>query len=142
MNTILKKESHSQHDTIELGKQLGAMLREGDVILLVGDLGCGKTTITKGIVSALTDVDPDQVTSPTFTIIQDYEGEIPVKHVDLYRLDSPQEIFELDIETSAEKCVIVVEWGEKIQSWFQNPYIVEMVWVDENTRRIEIKKPD
>jgi len=141
MKSILKKNSHSQEDTIQLGRQFGAMLKEGDIVLLMGDLGCGKTTITKGIISALTGVDPNDVTSPSFTIIQDYEGGIPVKHVDLYRLDNPQDIFELGLESPIEKNVVVVEWGEKIRSWFQNPYIVAMDWIDENTRSIEIMTP-
>ncbi|OGL47253.1 MAG: tRNA (adenosine(37)-N6)-threonylcarbamoyltransferase complex ATPase subunit type 1 TsaE [Candidatus Schekmanbacteria bacterium RBG_13_48_7] len=140
MNTILKSVTHNAAETVELGQKLGTMLKKGDVVLLIGDLGTGKTTIAKGIVSSLNDIHPDFVTSPSFTLMQDYQGSVPVVHVDLYRLNDPREISEIGIDDVIEESVIVIEWGDRVLDWFDNPYIVELHWIGESIRNIEIKR--
>lgn len=105
--------SESTEQTIELGRRLGSVLREGDVIVLTGDLGAGKTQLTKGIAAGM-GVE-DDVTSPTFTIEMVYEGhELPLYHFDLYRLDDPGQLDDtglFDVLGGDGPCVI--EWGEQ-----------------------------
>jgi tRNA threonylcarbamoyladenosine biosynthesis protein TsaE len=102
--------SHSAQETREVGRALGALLVAGDVVLLAGDLGAGKTELTKGIGSAL-GVD-DVIVSPTFTLARRYPGRVALVHVDLYRLDRVQELLDLGLEEEGDDAVIVVEWGE------------------------------
>lgn len=105
--------THSQEETIALGERLGSLLREGDILVLTGDLGAGKTQLTKGIASAL-GVD-DDVTSPTFNILMVYEGSrMPLYHFDLYRLEDADQLEDTgmyDLLDGDGACVI--EWGEQ-----------------------------
>lgn len=100
-------------ETIELGQKLGTLLRAGDVLVLTGDLGAGKTQLTKGIAAGM-GVE-DDVTSPTFTIQMVYDGkEMPLYHFDLYRLDDPDQLDDTGLFDALESdgpCVI--EWGEQ-----------------------------
>lgn len=102
--------SHSAEETRGVGRALGALLVAGDVVLLAGDLGAGKTELTKGIGGAL-GVD-DVIVSPTFTLARRYPGRVPLVHVDLYRLDRVQELLDLGLEEEGDDAVIVVEWGD------------------------------
>lgn len=105
--------THSTDETIALGRRLGTLLREGDVLVLTGDLGAGKTQLTKGIAAGM-GVE-DDVTSPTFTILMVYEGaELPLYHFDLYRLEDPDQLDDtglFDVLGGDGPCVI--EWGEQ-----------------------------
>jgi tRNA threonylcarbamoyladenosine biosynthesis protein TsaE len=101
--------SHSAEETRGVGVALGALLAPGDVILLSGGLGAGKTELTKGIGAALA-VD-DVIVSPTFTLARRYPGRVPLVHVDLYRLDRVQELLDLGLEEEGDDAVTVVEWG-------------------------------
>ncbi|MDO4537455.1 MAG: tRNA (adenosine(37)-N6)-threonylcarbamoyltransferase complex ATPase subunit type 1 TsaE [Coriobacteriales bacterium] len=105
--------SHSTADTIALGQRLGALLQEGDILVLTGDLGAGKTQFTKGLAAGMGVV--DDVTSPTFTIEMVYDGsEMPLYHFDLYRLDDPDQLDDtglFDVLGADGPCVI--EWGEQ-----------------------------
>jgi tRNA threonylcarbamoyladenosine biosynthesis protein TsaE len=104
--------SKSHQDTHEWGKRLAALLKSGDVIALFGDLGTGKTTFTQGVCAGL-DV-TQGVTSPSFTLIQEYEGRLPVFHFDFYRLESVAEIEDLDIDSYLMAGgVCIVEWAER-----------------------------
>lgn len=99
--------------TAEFGEDIAAALRAGDVILLEGDLGAGKTTLARALVRALAE-DPElEVPSPTFTLVQTYATRIPVAHVDLYRLGAPDEVDELGLDEAARSGVIVVEWPQR-----------------------------
>jgi len=98
--------------TEAIGEALGSQLQAGDVVVLTGDLGAGKTTMTKGIARALGV--SERVTSPTFTIVQEYEGRIPVAHVDVYRLERIQELHDIGFEELLDGRVTVVEWGDAI----------------------------
>jgi tRNA threonylcarbamoyladenosine biosynthesis protein TsaE len=98
-------------DMRALGERLAAELRPGDLVVLTGDLGAGKTTLVQGIAAALGVTEP--VLSPTFVIARVYRsGRLPVVHVDAYRLGSVVEVEDLDLDASVEKSATVVEWGE------------------------------
>jgi tRNA threonylcarbamoyladenosine biosynthesis protein TsaE len=105
----------SADETTTLGERLGKMLAAGDVVALYGDLGAGKTTLTKGIALGL-GLDAD-VHSPTFTLIHEHFGAIPLYHVDLYRLSSEEEVETLGLEEYIyDDGVTVIEWAEKTRS--------------------------
>lgn len=112
----LKVQSLSAADTLNLGKQLGKVLKGGDVICLVGDLGAGKTVLAKGIGEALGIEGP--MTSPTFTFMQEYSGcaqgeVIRLIHMDLYRLKYPEEVEVIGVEDAfQENCICLIEWPE------------------------------
>jgi tRNA threonylcarbamoyladenosine biosynthesis protein TsaE len=99
-------------ETEAVGEALGALLGPGDLVVLTGDLGTGKTTFTKGLARGLGVT--DRVTSPTFTIVQEYDGRVPVAHVDVYRLERIQELHDFGFEELLDSRVTVVEWGEAI----------------------------
>lgn len=103
----------SQEETIALGERLGALLQVGDVLVLTGDLGAGKTQLTKGIAAGM-GVE-DDVTSPTFNILMVYEGaEMPLYHFDLYRLDDPDQLEDIGLyEMLDGDGACVIEWGEQ-----------------------------
>ena len=99
--------------TQRLGTLLGRLVRKGDVLLLHGDLGAGKTTLTQGLAQGL-DIE-DRITSPTFSLLHEYEGRLPLYHFDLYRLDAPY-FSQLGFEEIWEDghCVAVIEWPERL----------------------------
>jgi tRNA threonylcarbamoyladenosine biosynthesis protein TsaE len=103
----------SDAETVELGRRLARELQRRGVVLLIGNLGAGKTTLAKGIVDGLGASNPDDVSSPTFTLIHEY-GEGRVCHVDLYRLDDARAVESLGLQDLFERDgVTLVEWGEK-----------------------------
>lgn len=107
----MKLTTASAAETQAVAGALAALVRAGDVILLSGDLGAGKTTFTQGFARALGVAEP--VTSPTFTLMNEYRGRLRVLHADVYRLDSLQEVIDLGIgELVEEDSVALVEWGE------------------------------
>jgi tRNA threonylcarbamoyladenosine biosynthesis protein TsaE len=99
-------------ETEAVGEVIGSQLRVGDLVVLTGDLGAGKTTFAKGLARGLGVT--QKVTSPTFTIVQEYDGRVPVAHVDVYRLDRIQELHDFGFEELLESRVTIVEWGEAI----------------------------
>lgn len=122
--------TNSEESTIKLGKLIGEALNPGDVISLNGDLGAGKTQFTKGIAQGL-GVN-DYVTSPTFIIVNEYEGRIPLYHFDVYRIDDIDEMYEIGFdEYIYGNGVCVVEWGDIVCDL-----------LPKNTIRIDIHKPD
>jgi tRNA threonylcarbamoyladenosine biosynthesis protein TsaE len=104
--------TRSDEETRALAAELGATLQPGDVVVLNGELGAGKTTFAKGLAVGLGVTEP--VTSPTFTIVQHYEGRVPVTHVDVYRLDLLQELHDLGFEEMLDHAVTIIEWGDAI----------------------------
>lgn len=109
----MKILSLSADHTIEIGSRLGSLLGSGDVVALNGTLAAGKTTLAKGIALGLDITDP--VTSPTFTLISEYTGRLPVYHMDVYRLDSVEDFINLGAEDMLYgKGVCIVEWSEKV----------------------------
>lgn len=100
--------------TLSLGARLAAICRPGDVIALWGGLGMGKTVIARGFVRAIMGAD-EEVPSPTFTLVQPYDGpDVTVHHFDLYRLNDPEEAFELDIEDAFAEGISLIEWPERL----------------------------
>ena len=114
--------TQSGADTIAVGRKLAELLAPPHLLLLRGDLGAGKTTLVKGIAQALDAAEPDEVTSPTFTLIHEYDGSRqgkPVKlyHLDVYRLESERQLETLGLDDLfSDDALILVEWGEKFKS--------------------------
>ena len=134
-------ESKSAEYTQEIGRRLGATMGPGSVIALSGPLGAGKTVFTKGIASGLGVV--STITSPSFTIVVDHEGRIPLRHIDLYRTGSDEELelFGFD-ELTSQDCVTVIEWGEKAVSFLDENHVsVSIDIAPEGTRRLAIHAP-
>jgi tRNA threonylcarbamoyladenosine biosynthesis protein TsaE len=105
--------THSEAETIELGRKIASELPKKAVVLLIGNLGAGKTTLAKGIVDGLGAGDPDEVASPTFTLIHEYGGG-RVYHIDLYRLEEEREVATLGLDELFEReAVVLIEWGER-----------------------------
>ncbi|MGA2572211.1 MAG: tRNA (adenosine(37)-N6)-threonylcarbamoyltransferase complex ATPase subunit type 1 TsaE [Terracidiphilus sp.] len=114
--------TQSGADTVAVGRRLAALLDPPQFLLLRGDLGTGKTTLVKGIAQALDAAEPDEVTSPTFTLIHEFDGARdgrPVKlyHLDVYRLESERQLETLGLdELQTPDALVLVEWGEKFNS--------------------------
>ena len=107
----LELGSASEEETRRLGERLGQLLRKGDIVLLSGDLGTGKTCLTQGIGRGLSC--QGQVNSPSFVLMNEYEGRERLYHVDLYRVEDVEELDELGLWDYAEKGVLVIEWPER-----------------------------
>ena len=108
--------SHRAEETFNLGKQIGEQLAGGEILLLSGPLGAGKTIFVKGLASAL-GIDPEDVTSPSFTLVNPYAGRLSLYHIDLYRLEegaSAAHAVDLDELLMDERAVIVIEWAERM----------------------------
>jgi tRNA threonylcarbamoyladenosine biosynthesis protein TsaE len=105
--------TRSTDETLELARAVGELLRPGDVVSLVGELGAGKTVFARGVARALGVT--ELVVSPTFTIVREYEGRVPLVHVDVYRIDAVQELHDLGFEEVVrDDAVTIVEWGDMI----------------------------
>lgn len=124
-----------------MGRTMGRGLRGGELILLEGDLGLGKTVFARGVAAGL-GVKPEDVSSPSFTLVQEYKGgRQPMFHVDLYRLESPEDIGTLGLEEILSSGgVVLVEWGEKLPPYLRREAIaVRFHDVGEGSRQIEIQ---
>jgi tRNA threonylcarbamoyladenosine biosynthesis protein TsaE len=114
--------THSGADTVEVGRKLASLLKPPQFLLLIGELGTGKTTLVKGVAEALDAAEADEVTSPTFTLLHEYGGQRdgePVKlyHIDVYRLESERQLETLGLdELMTPDALVLVEWGDKFKS--------------------------
>lgn len=135
----LELTSHSPEQTQELGAQLGRLALPGDILLLVGRLGSGKTCLTKGIARGL-DI-KDYVLSPSFVIVRELCGRLRLYHIDLYRLDQTAEIAELGLdEYLYGKGVCVVEWAEKgLSELAAEHLLIEIDYLADTERRLKFK---
>lgn len=117
--------SHGVEQTKRLGTHLGRLLMGGDLVLLEGDFGSGKTTFTQGIARGL-DIDARYVNSPTFTLINEYKGgREPLAHIDLYRLEGEEQIATLGLDDYLEgRGVTVMEWPEAAAAWLPSDYLL------------------
>jgi tRNA threonylcarbamoyladenosine biosynthesis protein TsaE len=139
--------THSESETSAAAREVAATLSAGDVVLLYGDLGAGKTAFVRGLAEGL-GVAPAEVTSPTFTLVQEYRGgRVTLVHVDLYRLNDPREIDDLGLEEIGADAVLTIEWAEKLDGARLKPsrseHIVEvrLAHGDGDTRHLSINYP-
>ena len=129
--------SGSPHDTKKMGEDIGRLLDLKDVVVLIGELGVGKTTLIQGICKGL-NVKED-VLSPSFIIIGRYSGKLPVYHIDLYRLNKLEEMLDLGIEEIFyEDGVNLIEWGEKAREILPQEYLEIAITQDEENSIIEL----
>jgi tRNA threonylcarbamoyladenosine biosynthesis protein TsaE len=130
--------THSERETAALARQLGASLVSGTTVLLYGDLGAGKTSFVRGLAEGL-GVNPDEVTSPTFVLIQQYHGRALLVHVDLYRLEDPAAVDDLGLEELTQGNVVAIEWAERLPRPIPGAVHVTLADGGGNTRRITIE---
>ena len=131
--------TRSEAETADAGRQLAAALHAGSVILLLGDLGAGKTAFVRGLAEGL-GVSPDAVTSPTFALLQEYRhGRLPLFHADLYRLNDPREVDDLGLEEIAEDGVLAIEWAERLPRPPRSATIVRITHGEGDVRRVTIE---
>jgi tRNA threonylcarbamoyladenosine biosynthesis protein TsaE len=133
--------TNSAEETIALGEKLGAGMRPPRLVLLIGDLGAGKTTLTKGIIRGLGVAGPDDVLSPTFSLIHEYEGPPKVYHIDLYRLDRVPELETLGLDDLwDQQAVVLIEWGEKFTDQLPGPRLeIHLQDKGDETREIRVR---
>jgi tRNA threonylcarbamoyladenosine biosynthesis protein TsaE len=134
--------THSSDETVLVGRELGARLKAPVLILLSGELGAGKTTLTKGIVSGVGAAREEEVTSPTFTLVHKYEHGARVYHVDLYRIRDFHDLETLGLEdVLAESGVVIVEWPDRLTLRTDWPIVrIHLEHVSEESRRIVIRE--
>lgn len=131
--------------TFHIGRILGETLTAGDIVALTGELGAGKTCFTQGIARGLGVPEVYQITSPTFTLVNEYPGRLNLIHLDVYRLSSSRDLQDLGYEEFFfGKGVTVIEWAEKIQDIIPEKSLsVTMAYLDQNQRSIDMKgQPD
>jgi len=133
--------THSTEETIARGREIAARLKPPALILLSGDLGSGKTTLTKGIASGLGAAREEEVTSPTFTLVHKYDGAARVYHVDLYRIADLRDLETLGLEdVFSEQAIVIVEWPEKLALRTDWPVIrIHLAHLSEDERRISVE---
>jgi tRNA threonylcarbamoyladenosine biosynthesis protein TsaE len=129
-------------ETIQQASSFAKNLKAGDIVLLEGDLGAGKTTFVKGLAQGLK-AKAQEVVSPTFVLMNVYKGRLPIYHFDLYRLEKPEEIASLNIDEYLQSDgVAVIEWPKRLgQDMPQNTYWIEFKHKDETSREICISSP-
>ena len=141
----LKMISGDPTKTFYIGRILGEALTAGDIVALTGELGAGKTCFTQGIARGLGVPEVYQITSPTFTLVNEYPGRLNLIHLDVYRLSSSRDLQDLGYEEFFfGKGVTVIEWAEKIQDIIPEKSLsVTMAYLDQNQRSIDMKgQPD
>jgi tRNA threonylcarbamoyladenosine biosynthesis protein TsaE len=133
-------ETRSPEETMAAGRELAARLAAPALVMLIGDLGAGKTTFTKGIVEGLGVAPKEEVLSPTFSLIHEYDGDPKVYHIDLYRLDRVPELETLGLEDLWEQdAIVIIEWGEKFTQQLPGERIeIYLRYNDDDSRTIEI----
>ena len=128
--------SRSDTETEAIGAALAGRLGPGDRVLLYGELGAGKTAFVRGLAAGL-GVDPDDVSSPTFTLVQEYRGRVPLYHVDLYRL-APAEVDDLGLDAVAADGVLAIEWAERMPREDAAAIHVRLEHAGDDQRRIVV----
>ena len=132
---MLTFTTSSAEETIELGKKIGRLLKKGDIIAMQGTLAAGKTTITKGIAAALGIT--ETITSPTFCLISEYQGTMPLYHMDVYRLDGTEDFINLGTDDMLYgDGVSIIEWSEKIMEELPSNTIILKITPQEDGKRI------
>jgi tRNA threonylcarbamoyladenosine biosynthesis protein TsaE len=137
--------SVSPQQTFELGNEIGSRLKGGEILLLSGPLGAGKTILVKGICAAL-GIDDEEVTSPSFTLVNPYDGRLRLYHLDLYRLDegaSAAHAVDIDDLLADEDSVIVIEWAERMGHYPLPTTVwkIDIAGDGDDPRKIKVQKP-
>jgi tRNA threonylcarbamoyladenosine biosynthesis protein TsaE len=129
----------SEEETIALGRELGPQFPRPGLVLLTGNLGSGKTTLTKGIAEGLGVAARDEVSSPTFTLVHEYGGGL--FHVDLYRLEKPAEVLSLGLDDLWDRgdALVLVEWGERFLGALPPPDVRIEIVADGEMRTVEVR---
>ena len=134
----------SEEDTREFGRRLALVLPPGTIVALVGDLGAGKTRLVQALAAAL-DVPSGEVTSPTFTLVQEYAGRVPLRHCDTYRLRHPDEFLDLGLdELFAPDGIALVEWADRVAHLLPRDVLkirIEITSPDSRLFRVEASGP-
>ena len=128
--------TNSAAETQSLAEALGRAAKPGDVLLLEGPLGAGKTCFTQGLARGLDVKTP--VKSPTFVLVTQHRGRIPLTHVDLYRIEGTHSLDDLGLEERGEAAVLAVEWGEKLATRLADGLVVALAEVGEGRRRLTV----
>ncbi len=129
----------SEQETFALAERLAATLRSGSFVLLHGDLGAGKTAFVRGLAAGL-GIDPAEVSSPTFVLIQQYRGRVPLTHVDLYRLETAAAVDDLGLEEMADGGVVAIEWAARLPRPLEESVSVQIEDLGGDIRRITMDK--
>jgi len=132
--------TRSEEETIALGEEIARTLPRPAVVLLIGDLGAGKTTLAKGIVKGLGAAAPEDVSSPTYTLIHEFGEKDKVYHIDLYRLERESEVRALGLDDLLDgNSILLVEWGERFPAlWPADRIEIRLVMIDEDVREITV----
>ncbi len=140
INNSIQIETIDVEETIELGRMIGSLLKAGDVVSLIGQLGAGKTYMAKGIAEGLGVKDGKIVTSPSYVLINQYMGRLPIYHFDAYRLESPDEMYDIDCtEFFWGNGVSIIEWADKIMECLPDEFIkITIKIINQTTRDIQV----
>ena len=133
--------TQSEQETYALAERLAPTLAMGSYVLLQGDLGAGKTAFVRGLAAGL-GANPQEVSSPTFVLIQHYKGRMPLTHVDLYRLDSGAAVDDLGLEEMAEGGIVAIEWSDRLPRALGESVGVQIADLGGNSRRITISRDE
>ncbi len=138
MKAVIQTKSPSE--TIRLGKRIGGLLRPGGVVALVGELGAGKTQFIKGLAEGVGVGKPTYISSPSFTLINEYPGRVPFYHVDLFRLEREKDAEELGLEDYFQgDGITAIEWADKIPSLLpKEMLLIHIAYTGKNSRSLEI----
>ena len=135
-------ETDNPEATVALGRELAGRLHPGDCVAIVGDLGAGKTVLVRGLALGLGLADARDVSSPTYVLVQEYAGRVPIFHVDLYRLTAPQvELAELGIEEMLAEGVVLIEWADRAGPALPRPrWQIEITVTEPDHRRLDVRR--
>lgn len=135
--TISRDEiTHSPAETEAFGERFGKRLRAGDLVLLTGELGAGKTTFVRGVARGLGS--PAPVASPTFQLVRLYPGRVQLAHVDLYRIEKTSELTDLGLDELADEGAVVIEWGDRLD--VPSAALIDIEHLEGDRRMIRVKR--
>ena len=144
LRLIAQRVTHSPEETVDFGRELAKGVQPPCRVLLVGELGSGKTTLVKGMVAGLASISEDEVTSPSFTLVHEYGREGKVYHVDLYRVEEHRELATLGLdELESQDATVFIEWGEKLGEEAPRSCVrIHCEHLGQDERRITVERRD
>ncbi len=139
MNCEFTYKSYDPENTLLIGQKIGEFAETGQIILLKGELGSGKTVLVKGIARAL-DIEQD-ITSPTYVLINEYQGRLPLYHMDLYRLEQKNELYDIGFEEYLGRPgIVAIEWPELALDFIKDHYLqIEIEVIEKTVRKFSFK---